>query len=303
MLTPSVRTIFVAATLSLGVLTGCSSSNPYKANRKVLEAAVNQVDSGQNRKAVSLLEHMLADTTADASDFALQRFFAYYLLTSIHEDASVKNAFLMEAAGQASSFSLQGTGTGGMAPSRVGHLVAAAYNASFGRSAYHAATQSRDKQDGEVLLPVELAEIGALNAYAHMNLTLLSIYSQLDFQDRVEEILNGMADPLKFEDCDSLLDDTRTSAHMRPWIFLAAFDYLKTRNERLAYKFGIRARETASDSGGSFGEALRAAIATWITDESKYDFKSSAGEQFDPALEGCTTTGEPNIEFEGELKN
>ena len=291
----------LVASLSLLALgSACASSNPFLENRMVLEQVVFQQDACEYEQAVRALEKMLADTQDEAGDFALQRFFAAYLLTRLHETASSEAPFLQEPAGE--QFSLRSSRGPDDRPSRIGHLMAIAYHSSFGRSWYGSAKNAPSVVDGERLLPSELDGFGARNALAYLNLCFLAVHSELNFQDRIEEILYGSSELTDLDGCEALMDAVELQPAIRPWVYRAVFEQQKRRNEPNAYRFGIRARETGKDVE-AFGEELRVEIVDWITNESSYRFVSPANQPFDPALEGCTVTGTPNLMYEAILKN
>ena len=178
--------------------------------------------------------------------------------------------------------------------------MAVTYHSSRGRSWYGPAAGSPLESDGEKLLPPELEAVGAENALVYMNLCFLAVHSELNFQDRIEEILGGMPELTDLEGCEALMDTVNLQPAQRPWIYRGVFEQQKRRNEPNAYRFAIRARETGKDVE-AFGDDLCDQIARWITDESSYRFVSPANQPFDPALEGCTVTGTPNLMYEAML--
>ena len=64
-------------------------SLPHNANRDVLQGTQAQIQAGQLAAATTRLEQMLAETYEEAADYALQRYFATYLLTVAHEQGSI----------------------------------------------------------------------------------------------------------------------------------------------------------------------------------------------------------------------
>lgn len=279
------------------LLAGCSSVNPYVEHRLVLEQAVEGLEQGDHARAVRSLERMLAKTDEQSRTFALQRFFATYLLTQAHQAANGASPFLEEPADDGAGF----RAADGTRPSRIGHLMAITYHSSFGRSWFDLARGAAPEVDGERLLPTGLEAYGPEKALAYMNLCYLAIHAELHFQDRVEEILFGMDELLDLDHCEDLMDSVALDPAVRPWVYLAVFEHQRTRDEPNAYRFGLRAR-AAGRGHEAFGDELDAGIVRWILEESAYEFVSPANLPFDPALEGCTVTGTPNLMYEAILK-
>lgn len=287
----------LACAAFLALSTACTSRNLYVENRLVLERAMTDLKAGESERAAYTLESMLGET--DAAEFALQRFFAAYLLTLAHEEASAEGPFLEEPLEPSGRFDAGASGS--RRPSRIGHLMAVTYHASRGRSWYPLAGLSPLAVEGERLLPIQLEALGAQNALVYMNLCYLAVHSELNFQDRIEEILAGMSELTDLARCEAVMDRVDLPADLRPWIYRAVFEHQKRRDEPNAYRFAIRARETGKDVP-AFGQDLCDRIAYWITDESSYRFVSPANQPFDPALEGCTVTGTPNLMYEALLE-
>jgi len=291
------NSLFASAVL-LACATSCSSPNPYVEHRQILEQAMADLDLGRTSKAAASLETITGITAA--GDPAVQRFFAAYLLTLVHLEASAYEPFLREPVQQGGSFEVRSQASGGTRPSRIGHLMAVTYNSSRGRAWFANADEQALESDGEKLLPPALEELGTENALVYMNLSILAVYSELNFQDRIEEILNGMEELTDLEACEALIEQVDLLPELRPWIYRGVFEHQKGRDERNAYRFAIRARETGKDVE-SFGEDRCDQIAVWITDESSFRFVSPANQLFDPALEGCTVGGTPNLMYEAQL--
>ncbi len=283
----------------LVLLPACSSPNPFVENRIVLENAITHIESGETSTAARDLELMLA--TAEGEEFYLQRFFASYLLTQAHGTASVQEPFLSEPVGTGDRFDVRSQSLNGGRPSRIGHLVAMIYHSSHGRAWYGRTGESPLEWEGERVLPAQLESYGTENAAIYMNLCFLAVYSELNFQDGIAELLAGMGELTDLERCEALMDQVELEAELRPWVYRGVFEHQKKRDEPNAYRFAIRARETGS-AVEAFGAELSAQIARWITHDSSYRFVSPANQAFDPALEGCTVTGTPNLMYEAVLE-
>jgi len=286
----NTRPFFI--TLVLTATLGCKSANPYTEKRLVLEQSLEDLEAGRYRDSVFRLQKLLAETSEEPEAHALQRFFAAYLLTEAHERASHGESFLEEP-GPRTSY----TGAPRSRPSRLGHLKAMTYHSGFGHSSYELARRSPLEHENERKLPEELEALGTERACTYLNLCFLAIHAELDFQDRIDEFLSSVPEWVDLERCEELMDEVSLRPEVRPWVHLAVFEYLKDRDERNAYRFAIRARETGQGAP-AFGEERRERLARWITHESSFRFVSPANQPFDPVLEGCTVTGTPNLMYE-----
>jgi len=265
----------------------CTSVNPYLENRLVLEECVLDIDTSRFQESAHRLEVLLAETNGEARDFALQRFFAAYLLTTIHARASA-NPFLQEPVTKANSFG----SSQGLQPSRLGHLMALIHDSGCARSLFEFASEAPLEQKGGKQLPAELE---------YLNLCFLAVHAELNFQDRIDEVLSNSREWLILDSCERALDQVALPAEVRPWVYLAVFEHEKHRDERNAFRFAIRARETGIHVP-AFGRERCDRLAHWITEESSFRFISPANQPFDPALEGCTVTGTPNLNYEAIAK-
>lgn len=286
----NARPILIA--LALSATFGCKSANPYAENRLVLEQSLLDLEAGRYRESAFRLQKLLAETSEKSEAHALQRFFAAYLLTETHDRASHGAGFLEEPGARTAY-----TNRPRPRPSRLGHLMAMTYHSGFGRSSFEMARRSPLEHEGERKLPEELEELGIERACTYLNLCFLAIHAELDFQDRIDEFLTDVPEWIDLERCEVLMDEVTLTPEVRPWVHLAVFEYLKERDERNAYRFAIRARETSQDVE-AFGEERRHQLAGWITEESSFQFVSPANQPFDPVLEGCTVTGTPNLMYE-----
>ncbi len=274
----------------------CTSVNPYIEHRLTLEESVGDLQAGRYQESVFRLQQLLAETSVHADDFALQRFFAAYLLTDAHTRASHEGPFLREH-GTQTSFSKPGASQ----PSRLGHLMAMTYNSGFGRSDFERAQTADLEHLGEKKLPDTLEAMGTERALTYLNLCFMAVHAELDFQDRIDEFLSGADDWTELERCEALMEEVALPRDVRPWVYLAIFEYQKKRDERSAYRFAIRARESGAEAS-AFGNERRDQLAHWITQDASFQFVSPANQPFDPALEGCTVTGTPNLMYEAVPK-
>jgi len=293
----------LAGVLTLGLFaSACSSPALYGSYRKRLADAESKFQAGEHAKAAKVLELFLVETSSARDEYQLQRFFADYLLTLVHEAASFESSFLSEAS-QASggSFSVESAGGSNRNPSPLGHAVAVTYYGAYARDAFPKARSKPAKVEGVDLLPAKLASLGSEDALRHLNLSLLAVYSRFHFDKPIQEIIRDTEEMQSFEACEALLERVGVNAAARPWIYRGAFEYAKGVDEHLAYKLGIRARQTAADSHGSMGRDVTDSIAHWIEEESSVVFVSRADLEFSSAMvDVCPASGEPLIEFRPE---
>jgi len=278
------------------VFTSCASTDLVAANRAQLAQAQEKLQAGEYEPAARQMEQLLSATGSSESQYALQRFFAAYLLSRAHLEAAFGTPFLSGPPNDDPGF---GAGGGADTGAQLANVVASTYYAGYGRQWHGAASKARS----EKALPPELETYGLENALLHLNLVLLTSYTRLKFQDRIEIILDSMTGLRKLETCEEAMAKAQIGEKLRPWIYRGIFDYLKRHDEIAAYKFAIRALDLNRQHPDETG-ALTAGLATWITEKSRYAFKCpTCGDQaVDPTLPACPVCRLPNIEFEPEEK-
>jgi hypothetical protein len=277
----------------------CSSTNPFVAHRAQLADASQKIGASQHGAAARELETLLAETGPDAKKFAAQRYYAYYLLTQAHMRASVSDAFLKEAAPSVARSGIgSATGGDGKQPSTVGHLVAGELYASLAKDAFPSARGAALVEQGEEVLPKELANTDFDTAQTNLALCELVVQAELGFQSNVERTLDNSNEMWTDAGAIRLLDRTQFDKSLRPWIYFTLFDYLKTRNEPAAYRFGVLAMEHAKDAQGALGSKRLAGIVTWIKSGSRYVFKCpQCNSDAVPEMHACPTDQTPLIDF------
>lgn len=287
------------ALLGLALAAGCSSPALYAEYRGTLKSAQANVQQGANEKAAKQLERFLADTYPTRDTYLLQRFYADYLLTLAHEAASFEKSFLSEPGGSdRGGFSVDGGSDGSRRPSPLGHVVAVTYHGAYGRDAFKGALNKPTEVEGQALLPESLKGVGIEDAFRHLALTMVSVYSRLNFEERIPEIIRGIPELQEFALCEELLERLHVHEAARPWIYRGIFDYMKSSDERAAYKFGVRAREFAANSRGTMGRSVTDRIADWIENESAFVFVSQANVPFNRDFEGeDPSSGDRLIDF------
>lgn len=259
----------------------CGSANPFVENRQALDAANQKLLAGDFAATDSVLQGLVLKTNPEAGRFALQRYFAAYLLSR----AQMESALRM-------------TGEQWLPT-----LVGSTYFMNFAE-AWSAAAKASPAADEtkEPMLPEALATFGVDNAQAYLNLCWLVVCARLGFQNEVAEVCGAEPRLATVESAEKLSHDLGMTDEARPWLLWSLFQHQKVRDERVAYRFGIRARELGRSVAGSFPAARGDEIVHWIQSESKFVFKSTAGVEFDPKAERCSQTGEPNISFRGSPK-
>jgi hypothetical protein len=247
---------------------GCATEKIYSSNQSLLATAVSDVESGNLVRADASMKKLLMDTGEVADDYAVQRFFAEYLLARVHMAASFGNAFLTEAKPD-SAASLGGGPS--RKPSPVGHLVATSYHSSYGLQWYQKANGKPTTVDKKALLPPELEELGTYGAGQHLQLCLLTVYSELQFQAQSNEILEAIG-ATDLESLDKLVADAQATPEMEPWIYRAMWARLEKNDPREAFKFAIRTLETAEELDASAAEEHLPVIDRWLTGSEDFMF-------------------------------
>lgn len=289
----------------LGLVSSCSSEKLYASNRGTLQAAIERMESGDLKGAEQSVKSVLVMTGETPGDYALQRYFAEYLLSQIHMSAFVGQPYLVVRGGEQGGFDAMGNRLAAET-SPLGHLVAANYHAAYGRDAYPSVREAPLQVDGEPLLPPSLADLGVQNALIGMNLATLTGFARLRFEDSVASFLNSMPGVLELDSCDELLENARVSHEIEPWVYLALHEQLRARDAREAFRFAVRAlhgRPGVSTAKG-LSQREREDVHEWILEGAEKQWKISfyctdCREEIDPILEQCLgNCGRPAIEFE-----
>jgi hypothetical protein len=288
-----------AGLLAAFAVSACSSPNPFIAHREQLADSFGKVSASQYGTAARELETVLAETNDDAKKFAVQRFYAMYLLTQAHMRASVKDSFLKEPAPTLARSGIGAASEGdSKQPSTVGHLVAAMMYASFAKDTYPAARGGQLVEKGEEVLPHELSGFDVETAQINLELCMLVVQAELGFESNVERTLDNSNEMWTDAGAIRLLDRTHFDTSLRPWVFYTLFDYLKTRNEPAAYRFGVLAMEHAGDANGTLGTKRTAGIIHWIKEGSHFVFKCpQCNSAAVPEMHACPTDQTPLIDF------
>lgn len=246
----------------------------------MLDAASRKVSSGSD--VTQELERIVIRTNPEPEGFELQRFFAAYLLSRSNLERSVR-----------------ASGDRWLAP-----CVRSTYYRGYARDWRAAAKKSGPKsEEGEPLLPQALAALGADNALAYLDIVWMVVSARTGFEEEIGDVIADHPEFATVAGAEEFSGSLGTTKQVAPWVLWSLFEYHKTRNEPLAYRFGIRARELGRDSGGAFPESTADGIVAWILKGSKYVFRSSAGVEFEPGADQCSQTGEKNIDYQSQLKS
>lgn len=277
---PCRRLAPAALALFMG-LAGCASADLISENRVALQAAHEQLQTGDGAAACRQLEALVVRTNAAPSDFVLQRFFAVYLMSRAQFEASFV----------------------GSGDDWLEGVAACAYYMNFALDWSRAAKAAAPKGEaGQDVLPADLAAFGVDNAQTFLDMAWLVSCARTKFQGEVADVLARQTQLGSVAQAEALCSSVGLSENLRPWLLWSVFDYQKSHNEQLAYTFGIRARELGRQVPKAFPPERCQQIVQWILGESKLLFKSSAGVEFDPGAEVCSQTGEPNLSFQGHPK-
>jgi len=282
---------FKTAIATLALITtsaACQAPTLYVEERATLQAAQESLDSGQFEAVQTPLEQLVAGTSKTQGNYSLQKFFAAFLLVRANLSASLDKPYLTEPA----------TSRGGTSkPSWIAQTVAATYEMDFAEDWAAKAAASPATIDGEALLPESLANYGVPTARRFITLGRLFAAARLGFQQDVAALLQEYPELEDLAACEQSMAETELDEDMKPWILFGVFDYLKTRDEPLAYLFGIRARQLTKQSKSALAAGLGDTIVHWIQFDSSFVFESNRGIPFDPGLSGDPDAGQANIEY------
>lgn len=261
--------------------TGCSSTKQWETNRRNIATSIEQFEDGDLRVIAARMNGLLADTEEDRGSFALQRFYANYMLAQVHTAGSLDRPFLKETTTAASAVGGIGRRDTGDGPDQResvhGHLAASILHASAARELYDAAARSGPKYEDVTLLPEELWNLGVANADANLQIAITTALARMGFDAQVEKVLDASpADFLKKDGALAYMDQYQVQKKLQPWVCWMIFDYLAhdpSHDEREAYYFGVLAVEGGDRFGSPLPTELVTAIESWIVDESKYSYR------------------------------
>ena len=199
-LTPSLAHLVL-----LLLLAGCRSGNPFQENHDDLRFALLGAESVSDRgEVIHRLNRVLVNTQTEPETFALQRFYAAFLLAQIHATASLEAPFLTEAT--VGRDRIEGIGSPrrvpyGQNPSTTAHLMATIYHASYARSLHASAAVSEAEADEGALIPDELSGFDLDRALANLQILMTTAYARMGFREEAAEILADSPKLLEPESC------------------------------------------------------------------------------------------------------
>lgn len=285
------------ALLGLAVLGACATPPDHQALRDDLEDASTLIARSELASAEKLLESSLVEPADD--DARLQRFHAAVLLVRTHVGAAFGSPYLPSARPPTGAEWALDAGPATPKPSPVAHCVAALRWAELARE-WYAGLGPHDPARAKQLLPAALDGVAPRDALAYAQLAALACYARLRFDDRVEEVFSGMQALADFERCEAVLAATRVEDALRPWIYYGGFERWVDDDEPRAFKFAVRALETATQTR-ALGERERARLADWLVDGSRFVFRCPTCDTLaEPALFACSVCRRPTLEFEPE---
>lgn len=277
----------------------CSAPRDHAEMRVDLEHAQELVAKRELANAAKLLERSLGPDAGHAADRGaeLQRFHAAVLLVRTHVSAAFGAPFLPSARTPTGAAWNLDAKEPAPAPSPVAHCVAALRWVERARR-WYVDIRAADGADREDLLPAALDGVTPRDALAYVQLAALACHARLRFEDRVEEILAGMDVLGELDRCDALLASTRVEDGLRPWIYYGVFEHWAPSDEPRAFKFAVRALETAAQAR-TFGAREQERLAHWIQHDSRFAFRCPTCETLaDPVLFSCSVCRRPTLEFE-----
>lgn len=290
------------ALASLGLATSCTSTNPVDDNREHLRQGMESMEAGDLQAASRQMNDVLVATQEEANAFALQRFYALYLLAQIHAKASIDAAFLTEYSRATSRIGGIGQRQGARSderPSRTGHLVASIYHASLARALYDRAARSGPKKGGAAFLPEELWNLGVDNSDANLQVVMTSAYARLGFWAEVEKTLERSPTLLTLDEAIGHMETYGVQPSLRPLVCAMISRFLRdTNNEEEAYRFAIAAIEGEERFGAPLDPTEIAELEDWILHGASVDFVCPESQT--PYLPGQTrsqVSGVPHMEY------
>ncbi len=259
-------------------LVGCSTPKKWEANRELLTSGLGSFEAEKYGETARAMDTLLVQTNGTAKDretYALQRYYAAFMTARAHIEASFGPAFLKE---KGSSFSFGSSGDSS-APSYVGHLTAAKYHAGY-VSGWYESAEKKPARIGEgegatPLLPPALESFGLENTRLNMVLSLVAATTRLQFQDRVNSVIENYPYLLALKSCEESIEKAQVSANVRPWVYRGVFGYMVTLpgREPEAFRFAVRALETGNGAKDSITETELFPLRDWISNNGQFEFR------------------------------
>lgn len=256
------------AALASFALASCSGANPYAEPARVLAEQSRRIEAGELAEAASELELLAVQADPEDAGSRLQAMYAAHLLAQAHALAALDRPFLSEPDVP--------TGLGGR-PVRggMGHLVAASMYAALARDLGAHVDQAPREHEGVKLLPPEFEDFPPEDVRTNLALCQLVALVRLGFDERVRSFVAASPELHAFQRARALLERVRLAPGLRPWVWIAGFEYLR-RNESTepeSYKFAVQALIDAGHAGAAFELRRRESLSAWIRDGSNYEYR------------------------------
>ena len=272
---PRLRTALLLATVLAAGGAGCSAPASLDPYGKSLAEGLTHLEEDEPAAAMRDMDRLLAELPHESPSHDLLRFHAESLAARAHTAASLGPAFQLEVTNTGSH--VGGIGQGGPAPpvvrrpSTTAHLVAAVYHASQARELFPRAARAAPRQD-LTFLPAPFTARSIEDEDARLQVLLTVAYARLGFREEVDAILAHSPELLDLETCFAALDRYGIPDELRPFVCEMVFHHLRTRDERLAYRFAILAVEGDERFHHALPAEAIARIDHWIVHEAHLFF-------------------------------
>jgi len=297
----------VALIALMAVAAACQSVEPSVV-RGELERAHGLYAEGDYEGAADKIDEILAATSGEPDQFAVQRFYAAFLATQAHLAAAcLDEPFLTER-------SYQG---GSPKPSRIAHAMAELLHASNGLAWWESDPAAMSMEDLGGLVPPGLAAEGFEAARTNLHLAMLAAYAALRFDDQARTVLEApelaaieerveqqLSSGTRAEAADVWAEEMKRVSlpeSVHPWVYLALFR--ADDDPRLAFVYGMSALVEGRGPGG-LDELTQAEIVDWIDHGTEYEFQCrECGQVIRPRNgETCLTDNEPYLTADYEKR-
>jgi len=279
----------------------CSSPKLHDEFRRVLETADAQVERGEYARAADELESLIGRANSDLGEYELQRFHADVLLARTHLLASSANSFLPEAASarpRVGAIEASTRASGAAQGSSTAHLAACAAAMGYADDWSEAAASAELDTKRALQLPANRQQGGVGRALREMELAALILDVRLGFQNKVDRALDATTALTELDKCQAVMEDVHLPASLRPWVYLAVYDYLRPRDEVKAFPFALQLLATSPDLLRTLPRQSLTGARTWLVDESKYTFVCpNCSTPIVPEYSDCQNCHTPTLQF------
>lgn len=269
------------AAATLGVLFGaCRSaptSEPFDASAAI-EESFDAAANGDFETAAARAEQVLMRCDRSTSQGSLDSFRAALSAADAHWRAAAGAPFLREP-----------SASGEPTPSSTAHALETMHYFAIARSVAPRAVGAANE-----------AEIAT--ALREANLMELALHSQLGLRSSAQAVLARSPHLHDARACADLA--TRAPlAGRRPWLYLALFEFQRSRDEMEAYRFAVMAIDEAPSAAPGFDAQRVAELERWILGESTLEYHCPRCDlAVTPALRACPNDRTPNVEFVGRKR-